>query len=565
MEETPNLRLPYIIAAQAQKHVTHNEAIRALDALVQLAVLDRHLAAPPASPADGDRYIPAAGATGAWSGRAGALAAFQDGGWAFLTPREGWFAWVADEDTFIVWNGTAWVAAGSGGATSLNPAAGGRVGVNTAADAVNRLAVKSDAVLFSHDDVTPGSGDLQHKLNKSAAARTVSQLYQTAFSGRAETGLTGDDDFHIKVSGNGATWFEALVIDRNSGRARFPSGGVRDQLTANRSYYVRTDGNDANDGLADSASRAFATIQKAIDVVGALDLSTFTATIWVGDGTYTITSNLRYRGYQGGQVTLRALNDPLTIPNSIARTGVRATDEAAVRAAHKVIVQASTNINLLYMDGLAALGTVRGIAFIQTGAHSAMVAAQYSSGPVGYNRCSFVGGGGLTISNARATFDNCGLHHGSLNAAQVIAGANVYAASTAFANSTFPVLSVLDGSSLQAFSCPMEMTAAASVLSVDRSSNAYVSAAAFSGGTNSVLVNQADCQLINCTFAGQSVRIVNATAAARVLVNGGAISSGATQVYAERRASVRIASAPTGSPTYSPALGTIGNNEGYIS
>ena len=55
MDSTPNLDLPYIAAAQAQKHVTHNEAIRALDAIVQLAVLDRDLAAPPASPGDGDR------------------------------------------------------------------------------------------------------------------------------------------------------------------------------------------------------------------------------------------------------------------------------------------------------------------------------------------------------------------------------------------------------------------------------------------------------------------------------------------------------------------------------
>ncbi len=57
MDQTPNLNLPYILPAQAQKHVTHNEAIRALDALVQLCALDRDLATPPPSPADGDRYI----------------------------------------------------------------------------------------------------------------------------------------------------------------------------------------------------------------------------------------------------------------------------------------------------------------------------------------------------------------------------------------------------------------------------------------------------------------------------------------------------------------------------
>ena len=53
MDNTPNLGLPYIMAAQAQKHVTHNEAIRSLDAIVQLTVLDRDLSAPPGVPVDG--------------------------------------------------------------------------------------------------------------------------------------------------------------------------------------------------------------------------------------------------------------------------------------------------------------------------------------------------------------------------------------------------------------------------------------------------------------------------------------------------------------------------------
>ena len=50
-DATTHLLLPYILAAQAQKHVTHNEALRILDGLVQLSVLDRDLAAPPGSPA----------------------------------------------------------------------------------------------------------------------------------------------------------------------------------------------------------------------------------------------------------------------------------------------------------------------------------------------------------------------------------------------------------------------------------------------------------------------------------------------------------------------------------
>ena len=114
MDTTPNLILPYIAAAQAQKHVTHNEALRALDAIVQLAVLDKDLAVPPGSPAAGARYIVAPSPTGAWSGQAGKVAAWQDAAWAFYTPREGWLAWVADEATLYIWSGAAWTAFAAG-------------------------------------------------------------------------------------------------------------------------------------------------------------------------------------------------------------------------------------------------------------------------------------------------------------------------------------------------------------------------------------------------------------------------------------------------------------------
>ena len=214
MSNTPNLSLPYIMAAQAQKHVTHNDAVRALDAVVQLAVLDSGLATPPVSPTEGDRYIIAGGATGVWSGKDAQIAAWQDGAWMFYAPREGWLAWVADEDTLFAWDGSAW----SGVSTQTAE----QFGINTAADPINRLSVKADAALFSHDDVTPGSGDMRAKLNKSAAAKTASFLFQDNSSGRAEIGLTGDDDLHFKVSSDGTSFREAILIDRTAGSVAFP-------------------------------------------------------------------------------------------------------------------------------------------------------------------------------------------------------------------------------------------------------------------------------------------------------------------------------------------------------
>ncbi|MFM1816744.1 MAG: hypothetical protein RLZ98_3439 [Pseudomonadota bacterium] len=81
MDQSPNLKLPYITAAQSQKHVTHDEALRALDAIVQLAVADRDLAMPSESPSEGARYIVGDGASGAWAGWSGHVAVWQNGSW----------------------------------------------------------------------------------------------------------------------------------------------------------------------------------------------------------------------------------------------------------------------------------------------------------------------------------------------------------------------------------------------------------------------------------------------------------------------------------------------------
>ena len=213
MTTTPNLSLPYIDAAQAQKHVTHNEAIRGLDALVQTAIVTRTLSAPPATPADGACYILASAGTGAWAGQAANIvAAWQDGLWVFYLPKTGWYAWVADEATTVTFTGTVWQVFGQ---PSVLP----QLGINATADATNKLAVKSPTVLF--DNIGNGT---QVKLNKHAAADTASLLYQDNFSGRAEAGLAGDDKYHLKVSADGATWKEALLVDQATGIVNFPSG-----------------------------------------------------------------------------------------------------------------------------------------------------------------------------------------------------------------------------------------------------------------------------------------------------------------------------------------------------
>jgi hypothetical protein len=210
---TPRFGLPFIAQGQAQKEVTHNDALVMLDALVDLYILDRDLSAPPGSPADGDAYIVAASPTGAWAGQAGNIAYCLDGSWRFHVPVKGLVAYIADEPTVLVFTASGWADLVSVLAfQNLS-----KLGILTSADTTNRLAVKSDAVLLSHDDVTPGSGDLRVSLNKGAAAKDACFVLQDGFSTRALFGLLGDDNLTLKVSPDGSTFNTGISVRKEDG------------------------------------------------------------------------------------------------------------------------------------------------------------------------------------------------------------------------------------------------------------------------------------------------------------------------------------------------------------
>jgi hypothetical protein len=223
MTQTTHLALPFIEAAQAQKHVTHNEALALIDALTQLSVLARNVTSPPATPAEGDRLLIGAGATGAFAGKSNQIATFLAGGWSFLAPQAGWRAYVEAESLLLLYDGAGWIDCGLTLRQLQNLSL---LGVGATADGANPLLAKLNATLFAAKSVGEGgSGDLRFALNKESAAKTVSQLYESNYSARAETGLTGDDNFHVKVSADGSTWKEAVIIDSATGAVAFPSGG----------------------------------------------------------------------------------------------------------------------------------------------------------------------------------------------------------------------------------------------------------------------------------------------------------------------------------------------------
>lgn len=205
-DTSPRLGLPYLQPSQAQKHVTHNEALQRLDALVQLSVQALGVETPPASPDAGDMYGTGAAPTGVWAGQAGVLAYWDGAAWLFTQPQAGWQVWDRAAEARFVHDGTVWAA----DLPALDNLEG--VGINATADGVNRLAVASDASLLSHD----GAGH-QVKVNKAAAGDTASLLFQSNWSGRAEMGLTGQDDFTVKVSDDGTAWVDALRIDGATG------------------------------------------------------------------------------------------------------------------------------------------------------------------------------------------------------------------------------------------------------------------------------------------------------------------------------------------------------------
>ena len=82
--------------------------LKRLGALVGLAVKDRDLATPPATPTHGDRYLVPAGATGAWAGKTDQVAVCVAGAWEYHVPKIGWLCFVEDEAVLAVYRATGW-------------------------------------------------------------------------------------------------------------------------------------------------------------------------------------------------------------------------------------------------------------------------------------------------------------------------------------------------------------------------------------------------------------------------------------------------------------------------
>jgi len=121
-DETPRFALPLLAAAQAQKEMTHNEALARLDIAVQAVVVSVAPSSIPSSPAVGQCWTVGTGAGGAWAGRDGAIAGWTVGGWRFVAPFPGMAVWSLADACIVRRSATAWtmgsaIAVPTGGAT----------------------------------------------------------------------------------------------------------------------------------------------------------------------------------------------------------------------------------------------------------------------------------------------------------------------------------------------------------------------------------------------------------------------------------------------------------------
>ena len=152
------------------------------------------------------------------------MAAWQDGAWRFYAPQAGWIAFVVDELQLYHFDGSAWPPGRARHHQPPEPDVprcrhyGGR-------DELLQHEAQQRAARGQN-----GRGGRHRRPARQAlegdGGEDRSYLFQTNFSARAEFGLAGDDDFHLKVSPDGAAWTEALLVDRATGTVSLPAGAT---------------------------------------------------------------------------------------------------------------------------------------------------------------------------------------------------------------------------------------------------------------------------------------------------------------------------------------------------
>ena len=206
--------LPYILPSQAQKHLTHNEALRQIDAIAHLSVSALDADAPPQDPVSGQSLAIGEAPTGIFSNFAHHIAAYIDGAWQYYPMLSGMVAWNEPEQTLYVYSQPDWKKVSEDPEEYRDQFE--KIGINTQSNDYNKLSVKTPAVLLTADEQSSGP-DIRLNINKASENGTASLTFQDNYSARAELGLTGDNHFQIKVSPDGANFKSALQVRADYG------------------------------------------------------------------------------------------------------------------------------------------------------------------------------------------------------------------------------------------------------------------------------------------------------------------------------------------------------------
>lgn len=176
MMDTPLLSLPLLQPAQAQKHVTVNEALSVVDALSQITLASVSVTTPPTGVPDGIVFSVPQGAINAWGGEDGNLAIAINGGWKFVPPRLGWRAMVEDIGAEALYDGSNWRL----GAQTLSP--GGA--------SLSLRAIELDVAITEGTSVTSSVLFPERSIAFGVTGRVIDEIAGTAQSW--EIGVAGD-------------------------------------------------------------------------------------------------------------------------------------------------------------------------------------------------------------------------------------------------------------------------------------------------------------------------------------------------------------------------------------
>lgn len=237
---TANFSIPELAAAQSQKYETVNEALTVVDTAMNLTVIRTDNTAPPGSPSEGDKYIPAATATGAWASHEDDIACYVNGEWIFFSPAEGWRAYDQNANVLLLWSGTAWNSllgsAGDGSAsapaysfssdtdTGMYLNATGELAFSTSG--TERLKVTDTQVIATVASllIDDQGTDAGFVVSKQSSTDDATMTLQTNYSTRTLFGTTGSDDTVLKVSPDGSTFYTALTVDKDTGNVAIGAG-----------------------------------------------------------------------------------------------------------------------------------------------------------------------------------------------------------------------------------------------------------------------------------------------------------------------------------------------------